>query len=169
MKKEWMEKLYRLLDITTCRCPITLCSEMMSTSHGKKENCKAGAHIVCVCPRETKLPAIELTWVRLQRDKSEEKSVMGMLNRDTVEEKKMVKKDEGKKRKLKLKEGEEKWRLNEKKLCEEASVIVDYEIEELEDVKNKGKEKEINEDKEEKLMRGVRQPGQAIATCVGNE
>lgn len=84
--------------------------------------CKTGAHIVCGCKRETKVPIIELTWLRHQRDKTGEKSNMGMSTSDKVEEKKMEKKEQGRARRLKLKEGEEK----RKKLCEEASAALDY-------------------------------------------
>ena len=76
---------------------------------------------MCMCKRETKLPHIELTWLRFQRDKIGEKSHMVMSRSDRIEKnKKMDKKEQGRLRKLKLKEGENKW----KKLCEEETLKV---------------------------------------------
>ena len=57
-----MKKLDKLFDISFCKCKIELCPE-------KKCTCKDNVHIKCVCPKERKLPVLELRFLKSQRDK----------------------------------------------------------------------------------------------------
>ena len=54
----WTRKLDTLLDITVCKCPITLCSD--SEGPCSSNDCSYGAHNTCSCPGASKLPLIEL-------------------------------------------------------------------------------------------------------------
>ena len=69
-----------------------------------------------------KLPHIELIWLRFQRDKIREKSHIVMSSSDRMEKKKLDKKEQGRLRKLKLKERENE----QKKFCEEEYLKVKY-------------------------------------------
>ena len=57
-------KLDRLLDITVCRCPITLCSDTDSPCQNKVCKMPGGGHINCTCAKEIKLPLLDLAWLQ---------------------------------------------------------------------------------------------------------
>ena len=61
-KNNFMKKLDKVFDISFCKCKIELCPE-------KKCTCKDNVHIKCVCPKERKLPVLELRFLKSQRDK----------------------------------------------------------------------------------------------------
>ena len=82
--KKVEDLLDKLLDITTCNHTILLCDQVDSQCKEAK-NCLVKAHIKCDCPKESKVPVIELQWLAAQRAKIGEKSSMMMSNNDKVE------------------------------------------------------------------------------------
>ena len=50
---------------------------------------QAEVHCTCTCPMDTKLPRIELTWMKAQREKTGSKSVLVMSGMDGKEVRKM--------------------------------------------------------------------------------
>ena len=69
--KTFEEKLDKLMDITKCRCEIITCMERQCL--GPVE-CWCKDHITCSCTRETKLPVLDLQFLRSQRDKIGERA-----------------------------------------------------------------------------------------------
>ena len=67
-KEDIVDQLDKLLDITTCKHTIKLCDDDGSGCVNGKE-CKSGAHIDCSCPREMKIPVLELKFLHSQRNK----------------------------------------------------------------------------------------------------
>ena len=104
--------LDRVFDITVCPHTILLCSDVGSDCPDP-ENCEVGAHIKCDCPRENKIPTLDLQWLALQRAKRGEKSALMMAGNDKVETKRQNK---AAKRKAELEEAEKK---RKKKIEEE--------------------------------------------------
>ena len=89
-KEKVISILDKLLDITSCQCKIYLCKDsgpLCEDSNG----CKQGAHIVCTCAREHKIPVIDLPWLYHQRIKCGEVSAMRMSGVDKVETQKQEK------------------------------------------------------------------------------
>lgn len=85
------EQLDRLFDITKCRCAILTCREAdcdgcPSSSSSSLPPC----HIKCSCPREHKIPVLELPFIRIQREKIGGKSDCMMSSVDIKEHQKMV-------------------------------------------------------------------------------
>ena len=76
--KEMNEKLDKLLDLARCKCSIVTCDQ------ADCGGCDNGAHCDCTCPRERKIPPIELNFLRSQRLKSGEKGSMQMMSEDTA-------------------------------------------------------------------------------------
>ena len=76
------EKLDRLFDITRCRCPVMTCDQT-----GECNGCARAvrAHVKCVCPRDQKLPEIELAFLKAQREKVGEISAYQMGPHDVKE------------------------------------------------------------------------------------
>ena len=74
------EKLDRLFDITRCRCPVMTCDQT-----GECNGCAVRAHVKCVCPRDQKLPEIELAFLKAQREKVGEISAYQMGPHDVKE------------------------------------------------------------------------------------
>ena len=88
--KAFEDKLDRLVDITKCHCDIILCENFNCIEQCRKcktckrcgtckdckdcVECNQGAHIICSCPRECKLPLLELRFLLAQRQKREEKA-----------------------------------------------------------------------------------------------
>ena len=61
--KEYTETLDLLFDLAACRdCPIQLCEEWEGCS-----GCAQEAHITCNCPKQKRLPSIELKFMRSMR------------------------------------------------------------------------------------------------------
>ena len=76
--------LDKLLDMTTCKHTILLCDQVDSQCKETK-NCLVRALIKCDCPKESKVPVMELPWLAAQRAKIGEKSSLLMSNNDKVE------------------------------------------------------------------------------------
>ena len=83
------ESLDKLMDIVYCKCSIIMCHEPRSTCP-KPSKCKVKAHALCTCPKEWKVPVLDLLWLRSQREKFGEKGGMGMSSCDHKETKKQV-------------------------------------------------------------------------------
>ena len=79
-----MEKLDKVIDITICPHTILLCNNPESGCPSENK-CLYKAHIKCSCPREIKVPVMELRWLYGQQHKSGEKSDMMMYGVDIVE------------------------------------------------------------------------------------
>ena len=79
-KEVWEPKLDRLLDLTVCQCKIVLCDNPSKGCVKGTNECMG--HITCDCPKELKLPVLELKWLFYQREKKGEKSLLGMVSAD---------------------------------------------------------------------------------------
>ena len=65
VKKLFLEKLSHLFDILVCQCPINICEK----TECNPAQCQGGAHITCSCPRQVKVPPMELKFILDQRQK----------------------------------------------------------------------------------------------------
>ena len=74
--------LDKLFDITRCRCPITTCSDSREC-----EGCQNKAHVSCSCPKERKIPFMELAFLLAQRQKTGELSQQQIAGADRKETK----------------------------------------------------------------------------------
>ena len=82
------KKLDMLLDITKCHCQIEPCSVNPPCTDPKTgRKCKQGAHITCTCPREERLPKLELLFIHKQREKIGDKGGMQIAAPDVPESK----------------------------------------------------------------------------------
>ncbi|KAG7163880.1 hypothetical protein Hamer_G027997, partial [Homarus americanus] len=90
-KNEFLHTLDTLFDILTCKCSIQLCSESNSSHSGKREN---NSHIDCGCPREKKIPVLELEFIKAQRtkQKAKEKQIVNAKKREQIREREQKKK-----------------------------------------------------------------------------
>ncbi|KAG7168082.1 hypothetical protein Hamer_G028443 [Homarus americanus] len=86
-KNEFLHTLDTRFDILTCKCSIQLCSESNCSHSGKREN---NSHIDCGCPREKKIPVLELEFIKAQRTKAEGQGSMQMGSIDYSETKKQI-------------------------------------------------------------------------------
>ena len=84
-KDKLEEKLDSLLDIINCKCVIMLCAEA-----GCCPPCSRQAHIDCSCPKQAKIPVIELSFVLAQRTKKGEKGKIMIAGADYVEDAKQT-------------------------------------------------------------------------------
>lgn len=66
-KTKFLHSLDTLFDILCCKCSIVLCSKAECCPSGKRGN---HSHIDCCCPREKKIPVLELDFIRSQRSKA---------------------------------------------------------------------------------------------------
>ena len=87
-KTELEKRLDMLLDPLFCTCsPIVLCKEIGCQGPKATPPCNLGAHLPsCSCPREKKIPQIELQFVKSQREKKSEKDGMQMSLEDFKED-----------------------------------------------------------------------------------
>ena len=86
-REDFESKLDKLLDPLVCSCqPIQLCRD--AGCHGPKADppCKLGAHLDCTCPRENKIPKLELEFIKTQREKIGEKGGMQISLADSKED-----------------------------------------------------------------------------------
>ena len=95
--------LDKLLDITSCSHTILLCEDPDSSCNEGK-SCKVKAHTKCDCPRENKVPVMELRWLAAQRAKVGEKSSMMMTTNDKDETERQKKSAKRKAEQLKAEE-----------------------------------------------------------------
>ena len=75
-----MANLDQLFDIVSCQCPILLCSEFSCS-----DSCNAKVHINCSCPKENRIPELEVEFLNDQRRKSGSKGKLMIAGRDKVE------------------------------------------------------------------------------------
>ena len=67
---------------SSCKCKIKSCEEF--SCHDKQ--CSTKAHILCTCPREKKIPIIELEFILKERQKRGEKGGMQIALADLPED-----------------------------------------------------------------------------------
>ena len=79
-RKAFLANLDQLFDIVSCQCPILSCSEFSCS-----DNCEAKVHINCTCPKEHKIPELELEFIYDQRHKSGSKGKLMIAGRDKRE------------------------------------------------------------------------------------
>ena len=73
---QFIQKLDRLFDMAKCKCRIYECAEQSCPG------CRYNAHVVCNCPRDHKIPLIELQFMLLQRTKVGERGTMQISYED---------------------------------------------------------------------------------------
>ncbi|KAG7163047.1 hypothetical protein Hamer_G002105, partial [Homarus americanus] len=119
-KNEFLHTLDTLFDILTCKCSIQLCSESNCSHSGKREN---NSHIDCGCPREKKIPVLELEFIKAQRTKAEGQRSMQMGSIDYSETKKQIanakKREQIREREQKKKMKSEEAIQREEELCQD--------------------------------------------------
>ncbi|XP_065663964.1 uncharacterized protein LOC136085927 [Hydra vulgaris] len=93
----------KLFDLVACNCKIVLCSEQCCPP-----DCKFGAHITCICPRERKIPIIELVYIKAQREKIGSFSSYQLGPADLMESKRFKKVQSCKRRREEEKQTREK-------------------------------------------------------------
>ena len=91
-KEEVLGNLEKLFDILYCTCEIVTCEEF-KCDMGKQ--CKVKAHITYTCPKQSKVPVIEIVYIRDQRLKVGTKGQYQMGKVDVVETLRQVKCAEG--------------------------------------------------------------------------
>ena len=64
LKEDFVSNLDRFFDICRCHCQILSC-----VYSGCPMSCLARVHIACSCPKESKIPALELEFISYQRRK----------------------------------------------------------------------------------------------------
>jgi len=96
------EKLDKLFDILSCKCLIYSCSDAKCPD----EQCAIQAHISCECPKASKIPAIELSFIKDQRDKIGSKGQKQIGLKDQVAETEHRKREQRRLRGLKGREKE---------------------------------------------------------------
>ena len=79
-RKAFMASLDKVFDIVSCQCPLLPCSEFSCSN-----DCKARVHIVCSCPKQSRIPELELEFIHDQRSKSGVKGKMMISREDKVE------------------------------------------------------------------------------------
>ena len=75
-RKAFMANLDQLFDIVSCQCPILSCSEF---------SCSDKVHTNCSCPKEIRIPELELEFINDQRRKSGSKGKLMIAGRDKAE------------------------------------------------------------------------------------
>ncbi|KAG7176475.1 hypothetical protein Hamer_G029564, partial [Homarus americanus] len=132
-KNEFLHTLDTLFDILTCKCSIPLCSESNCSHSGKREN---NSHIDCGCPREKKIPVLELEFIKAQRTKAESQGSMQMGSIDYSETKKQIanakKREQIREREQKKKMKSEEAIQREEELCQDVYHFFDSSSDEQE-------------------------------------
>ena len=77
----FFNKLDKLFDIAKCKCPIYECADESSLCKG----CEFKAHVFCSCPRDEKIPYMELEFILSQRRKVGERGTMQISSVDRPE------------------------------------------------------------------------------------
>ncbi|KAG7175683.1 hypothetical protein Hamer_G028638, partial [Homarus americanus] len=123
VKETWPGKMNfctHLILCLTCKCSIQLCSESNCSHSGKREN---NSHIDCGCPREKKIPVLELEFIKAQRTKAEGQGSMQMGSIDYSETKKQIanakKREQIREREQKKKMKSEEAIQREEELCQD--------------------------------------------------
>ena len=81
------EQLDKLLDLLACTCqPIMTCVDVGCLAAKADPPCHLGAHLDCICPKEQKIPKLELLFIKTQRDKVGERGGMQIASVDYKED-----------------------------------------------------------------------------------
>ena len=148
-KEKVLELLDRLFDITNCNHIILHCEEADSQCKDTK-SCQTKAHIKCDCPRENKVPIMELQWLAVQRAKREEKSKMMMTYNDKDETERQRKAEKRKNDQIEAEEKKKKKKEEEEQLLKQHNNVFFGELDIDEEVVD---EKEVMEqEKNVKLL-----------------
>ena len=109
IKERWQRANFKfkcpviVQDITKCRCPLYDCEddEVVCTGcHCQEDGCTGcpknvpdlpPCHIVCTCLANSKMPLLELSFIRAQRAKVGSKSQAMIVNADEKESRKQIK------------------------------------------------------------------------------
>ncbi|KAG7159840.1 hypothetical protein Hamer_G029281, partial [Homarus americanus] len=136
VKETWPGKMNfftHLILCLTCKCSIQLCSESNCSHSGKREN---NSHIDCGCPREKKIPVLELEFIKAQRTKAEGQGSMQMGSIDYSETKKQIanakKREQIQEREQKKKMKSEEAIQREEELCQDVYHFFDSSSDEQE-------------------------------------
>ena len=79
------QQLDRLLDITICPRTIVLCHEEGSGCRNHETCMQKANSVTCNCSLASKIPPLELLWLRSQRTKEGEKAIYQMTSGDQEE------------------------------------------------------------------------------------
>ena len=82
-KKSFLDTIDSLIDILKCKCKISTCST------NNCAGCEFNAHIECTCPKEAKIPKIELVFLADQRNSKENGRKLMIALKDTKETSRM--------------------------------------------------------------------------------
>ena len=155
--KEFEAKLDKLVNLTKCKCEIHTCVNLKCSENCDKckavrtvgraacQECQVGAHITCTCPKEVKIPVLELLFMKMQQDKVGEKGAMRISDLvDSKEQKRYEKKEARKTQRedvLPAKREEKRQRVEEelkaREIAEESETNVSaFEVEEGEPPKS---------------------------------
>ena len=87
LKAELEQRLDKLLDPLKCFCqPIQKCTDVGCLGRKQKPPCLGGGHLTCSCPKESKIPKLELLFVKSQRAKVGESGGMQIASVDFKED-----------------------------------------------------------------------------------
>ena len=114
-KLNFNEKLDRLFDILNCKCKILSCEEQNCNG------CDEKSHISCSCQREKKIPYLELSYIKDQREKIGSVGKHQMAQIDIPEVQRI-------KRKLERQSIAENAKEKRMKKLEESSTSINYNI-----------------------------------------
>ena len=84
-QEKFLEQLDKVIDILKCKCKIISCTEASCAG------CNAKAHINCSCPKDIKVPILELEFVLAQRTKVGDFSSLQIAGNDAKETKRQNK------------------------------------------------------------------------------
>ena len=101
-KEKIVSKLDSLYNILLCKCDIQTCEVKNCPI-----TCKDKVHICCSCPREKKIPKIELEWIYDQKSKKGRKGKMQLARVDLPESQRLSKKQQRKSEEENLKRREQ--------------------------------------------------------------
>ena len=79
-RKDFVDSLDKLFDISSCHCLILPCTEASCS-----DDCQKKVHIQCNCPREKKIPAMDLEFIYDQRMKHGVHGKFQIAGVDTIE------------------------------------------------------------------------------------
>ena len=78
-KDKFLERFDKMFDVLKCKCDIPTCEQNSCSG------CQEAVHISCVCPKEMKIPKLELAFIRAQRIKTGDLSSHRIAGKDTKE------------------------------------------------------------------------------------
>ena len=98
------DKLDKLFDVLNCECPIRECQNCGC------DGCEAGVHVSCACSKDSKIPVLEVAYIKDQREKVGSKGRRQIGSADVKEHRRQC---SAKERKDKKAENEQKRKAKE--------------------------------------------------------